>query len=129
MFIYTDLANDLLSCRDENTKTRILFVCTQNFLRSPTAERVFSEHVHLDVKSAGTDEKATIVLTSELLKWADIVFVMEKRHQNTIRKKFNDIFSTKRIICLSIRDEYDFMDQKLIYILKEKVTPFLKRTL
>ncbi|MGI2908535.1 hypothetical protein [Tolypothrix sp. VBCCA 56010] len=34
---------------------KLLFVCSQNRLRSPTAEVVFSKHEKLEVDSAGLD--------------------------------------------------------------------------
>lgn len=52
-------------------KTRVLFVCDKNRLRSPTAERVFGDHPQLEVKSAGVDKDATVVVSRELLEWAD----------------------------------------------------------
>ena len=33
---------------------RVLFVCSQNKLRSPTAEQVFSRFAELECESAGT---------------------------------------------------------------------------
>ena len=106
-------------------KRRVLFLCNQNRMRSPTAERVFSEYPDLDVKSAGVDRDATVVTTRELLEWADIIFVMEKRQRNIVHKKFKDIYASKQIICLYIPDEYAYMDPYLIELLKEKVTGFL----
>lgn len=110
---------------DGTTRLKVLFVCNQNRLRSPTAERVFSDNPLLEVKSAGIDKDAMVPVSLELLEWADIVFVMEKRQQNIIHKKFKDIYRRKRIICLYIPDEYEFMDPSLIPLLRERVTPYL----
>ena len=87
-------------------KQKILFVCTQNRLRSPTAEAVFRENPTLEVKSAGVDNDASVPVNLELLEWADIIFVVEKRQRNIIHKKFKDIYRNKRIVCLYIPDDY-----------------------
>lgn len=67
------------------------------------------------------DNTANTVLTKELLEWADTVVVMEKTHRSFIQKKYKEIYNTKKITCLYIPDEYDFMQQELIEVLKYKV--------
>ena len=56
----------------------VLFVCSQNRLRSPTAEQIFADHPAIEVTSAGTNADADNPLTAELVRWADLIFVMEK---------------------------------------------------
>ena len=50
----------------------ILFVCSQNRLRSPTAEKVFAHRPHLEVASAGTNNDAETPLSGELVDWAGV---------------------------------------------------------
>lgn len=99
----------------------VLFVCSQNKLRSPTAEVVFSKRTDINVRSAGTNNDAEIPLGAEDVEWADIIFVMEKTHRNKLSKKFKSYLNNQRIIVLGIPDEYDFMDEYLIEILTRKV--------
>jgi len=113
--------------KETPNKQKLLFVCLQNRLRSPTAEKIFSENAQLDVKSAGLDKASKVPVSRELLEWADIIFVMERRQRNLIHKKFKDIYAKKRIICLYIPDEYEYMDPNLIELLMESVTPYLKK--
>jgi predicted protein tyrosine phosphatase len=110
-------------------RLKVLFVCSQNRLRSPTADRVFSDYAELEVKSAGVAKDASVPVSRELLEWADLVFVMERKHRNEIHKRFKDIYLAKRIICLYVPDEYNYMDDELIEMLKHKVTPHLARAL
>jgi len=42
------------------------------------------------------------------------------QHRNTIKKKYPDLYKTKKIICLHIPDDYDYMDNELKYTLQEK---------
>ena len=102
----------------------VLFVCSQNRLRSPTAEQVFSRRRDIEVASAGTNHDAGTPLTHELVAWADIIFVMEKAHRAKLQKKFK-VSLKARVICLDIPDDYEFMDPDLVRILEAKVQRFL----
>ncbi len=104
---------------------RILFVCSQNRLRSPTAEQVFSGRRDLEVASAGTNNDAETPVTAELIEWAELIFVMQKTHRAKLRKRFRGALKAKRLICLDVPDEYAFMDPALIKLLDERVTRFL----
>lgn len=106
---------------------RVLFICTQNRLRSPTAEQVFSAEPGLEVTSAGIHKSASNPVTAELLDWADLVFVMEQSHRSKLSKQFRSSLNGKRVICLDIPDEYEFMDPSLVSLLRIKVLPFLPR--
>ena len=99
----------------------VLFVCSQNKLRSPTAEQVFADRDDLEVASAGTNNDADTPLTSELIDWADTIFVMEKTHRAKVQKRFRVDLKSKRIVCLDIPDNYAFMDPALVKLLLAKV--------
>jgi predicted protein tyrosine phosphatase len=104
---------------------KVLFICSQNKLRSPTAEAIFSEYEGLEVDSAGLDRDAEIPLSSEAIEWADVIFVMEKCHRSKLSKQFQPWLKNKRVICLDIPDEYEYMEPALIELLKKKVLPLL----
>jgi predicted protein tyrosine phosphatase len=104
---------------------RVLFVCGQNRLRSPTAEQVFSAWPGIEVSSAGLNNEAENPVTAELLEWADLVFVMEKAHRNKLSKKFKPYLKHAKVVCLDIPDDFAFMDPALISILNERVPKFL----
>jgi len=103
----------------------ILFVCSQNRLRSPTAEQVFARRDDIEVASAGTNHDAETPLSAELVAWADIIFVMEKTHRAKVRKRFRAALNGARLICLDIPDDYAFMDPDLIRLLEAKLARFL----
>lgn len=105
----------------------ILFVCSQNRLRSPTAEEIFQSMPNIMVASAGTDKGAENPITPELLEWADVIFVMEPKHRDKLSKKFGSSLHHQRIICLNIPDNYEYMDPELIQILEAKVGKFLAK--
>lgn len=103
----------------------ILFVCSRNNWRSPTAEAVFKHRQDLSVRSAGTEPSARIKVNSKLLEWADLIFVMEKRHKQRLAEKFPELISEKPLYILEIPDEYEYMDAELVEILKISVEPYL----
>ena len=100
---------------------RVLFVCTQNQLRSPTAEQVFSNRPGFEVASAGLDPSANVPVSPELLEWADVIFVMEQSHRNKLSKRFRSHLKDKRVVCLGIPDEFAYMDPTLVRLLEAKV--------
>ncbi len=103
----------------------ILFVCSRNKWRSPTAEAIYkTSQVHL-VKSAGTEPTARIKLSAKLIAWADIIFVMEKTHKQRMMEKFSSAIEGKKIVALNIPDEYQYMDEELVESIKLSVSPYL----
>jgi predicted protein tyrosine phosphatase len=106
---------------------RALFICSQNRLRSPTAEEVFSRYPGVECQSAGVHDSANTPLDPELIEWAEIIFVMENAHRNKVAKKFKTHLKGKRLIVLGIPDEYEFMDPTLVRLLQARAGPLLAR--
>jgi len=104
---------------------KLLFICSRNRLRSPTAEAVFADYPGLEVDSAGLDRDAENPLSSEAIQWADIIFVMEQSHRRKLSQNFQTWLKQKRIVCLNIPDNYEYMDSTLVELLKKKVLPLL----
>ena len=104
---------------------RVLFVCSQNRFRSPTAERVFSTWPRIEVASAGLAADAVVPVTPELPQWADTIFVMEKSHRNRLLKRYKPHLKNQRVICLNVPDEYEFMDPALVRLLEARVPRYL----
>jgi predicted protein tyrosine phosphatase len=105
--------------------TKLLFVCSRNRFRSLTAERIFSGIPGIHVRSAGTQPDARIVVTEGHIRWADILFVMEKSHLSRLRRKFPEALTQKRTVTLLIPDEYTFMQPELIEELNAKVSRYI----
>ncbi len=58
----------------------VLFVCSRNQWRSPTAEKLWRNHPGLRVRSAGTSPNARRHVSASDLHWADAIVVMEGKH-------------------------------------------------
>ncbi|MFK3836060.1 low molecular weight protein tyrosine phosphatase family protein [Microbacterium sp. NPDC087868] len=104
----------------------VLFVCSRNRLRSPTAENVFRDWPGIRVASAGLKPDAEERLTPDDLDWADLVLVMEKRHKSEISRRFMPHLRGLRIVVLDIPDDFEFMDPQLVDLLQRKVPPHLR---
>lgn len=99
----------------------LLFICSRNRLRSPTAEAVFGAMPGVTALSAGTAPDAEEPVTPELLDWADAVFVMEPSHRRQVSRRFGPQLRSKRVVCLHISDDYEFMQPELVELLRERV--------
>ncbi len=104
----------------------LLLVCSENRLRSPTGEEVFSGYEGINAIGAGTNKDAATPVSGDLIEWADIIFVMERTHRNKVSKKFRPLLKEKRLICLDIPDNYDRMDPVLVRILESKVSQYVR---
>jgi predicted protein tyrosine phosphatase len=105
---------------------KLLFVCSQNRIRSLTAEEVFKAMPGIQARSAGTQPAARVVVTKGHIGWADFIFVMEKSHQQRLLEKFPEALAGKRLITLHIPDEYQFLQPELIDELRVKVVQHLE---
>jgi len=101
-----------------NRPHRLLFVCSQNRLRSPTAEAVCQG---IEAISAGTNNDAEQPLTGDLIEWADIVIAMEREHRNRINRKFRAQMQGKALFVLGIPDDYEFMQPELVSLLRVRL--------
>jgi predicted protein tyrosine phosphatase len=101
-------------------KRKVLFICTANQMRSRTAETMYKDDPRFEVKSAGTSSFATKTIDEPLVSWADIIVVMERRHQREINRKFSDIVRHKTVLRLDIPDRYRYMDPSLVREIKDR---------
>jgi predicted protein tyrosine phosphatase len=107
-------------------KEKLLFVCSQNKWRSLTAEKIYEGLNIYEVKSAGTDKGARVRVTAGHIGWADWIFVMEKKHLQILKSKYQDELQAKKVICLNIVDDFEYMDRELIEILKSKLSEYIQ---
>jgi predicted protein tyrosine phosphatase len=100
-----------------NERRRILFVCSRNQLRSPTAEKIFSKSDRLEVRSRGLSASANRRLTADDVTWAEVIFVMEPEHKKQLLQAFRDEARLRGIHVLDIPDDYGFMDPELVLLI------------
>lgn len=103
----------------------VLFICSRNQWRSPTAEQVFRRYPGLSVRSAGTSRNAKKSVSHELLHWADVICVMEQKHKNRLMAEYRRLLENKPLHILDIPDDYRYMDPVLVTQLEELVPELL----
>jgi predicted protein tyrosine phosphatase len=115
--------NDLFNRRPAtmNPPQKLLFICSRNWMRSLTAERMYEGFAGYEVKSAGTEPSARIPLTTEHIDWAGMIFLMEIEHLQRLRIEYGGLLDEKTLICLHIPDIYRCMEPALIEELKTKL--------
>lgn len=104
----------------------ILFICSRNQWRSPTAEAIYKDSLEHCAKSAGTEPSARIRLNAKLINWADIIFAMEKKHKQRMIENIPEEARKKQIIVLDIPDDYQFMDKELVESIRSSVDAHLQ---
>ncbi len=107
------------------TKKHVLFICSKNKLRSPTAEAIFSDVTDWEVYSAGVSHDAEVHVSAEDIEWADYIFVMEKAHKKKLAQKFGKLINYQKVVSLDIPDDFEYMDERLIELLQAKVPPLV----
>lgn len=98
-------------------RPHILFVCAQNQWRSPTAARIYANDPRIEVRSAGLSAQSPHRISLKDLRCADLVLVMESEHKVRLREIFRDT-SLPPIECLEIPDDYGFMDNTLVELIR-----------
>jgi len=110
---------------NHTSKINLLFICSRNQWRSPTAEKVWSNHAQINARSSGTSPNAKKTVSTDDIQWADVIFVMEKKHKNRIVASFTKLVKYKPIHILDIPDEYKYMDPELIEQIQDSVSNIL----
>lgn len=100
---------------------RVLFVCSRNRLRSPTAEAVVADWPGVEALSAGTAPDAEAPVSADLVAWADVVVAFESRHRRRLQSAFGPLLRDRRLVVLGVPDDYAFMDPALVRLLRQRL--------
>ena len=103
------------------SKPNILFICGKARKRSPTAAKLIAGWgvVNTDCASVGLD--ADTVVSLDEIEWADKIIVMELKQKKKLNSLFGTALRNKPIRCLSIPDNYEYMQDDLVGILTTKL--------
>ncbi len=104
---------------------KVLFLCSRNHWRSPTAEAIYQNDPRVQVRAAGVSSAARTRVSEKFLRWADLVCVMEHWQKKRLREDFPDVVRDLQIEVLDIPDDYEFMDPGLIELIRERVEPLI----
>lgn len=100
---------------------KLLFLCSLNVMRSPTAEDLFQGVNGVECQSAGTRRDAGQFVTPEMIRWADIILVMEDHHREKLNRMARGLVRDKKVVVLGVPDHYPYMHPELVDLLWERV--------
>lgn len=100
---------------------RVLFVCSRNRLRSPTAEAVVADWPDVEALSAGTAPDAEASVSADLVAWADVIVAFEPQHRRRLQSAFGPLLRDRRVVVLGVPDAYAFMDAALVRLLRQRL--------
>lgn len=110
-------------------RLNVLFVCSRNQWRSPTAEKLYEKDERVNVRSRGTSRNAVQTITANDIKWSSVILVMEDKHRKRILAAFPDETRYKPLHVLDIPDDYRFMELDLISLISSAVDPIIESML
>lgn len=119
-----------------NDKKHLLFICTANICRSPTAASLFDDSEIYEAKSAGIKLENgypnSVLVTQDLIDWADEVIAMsetEDKYLTFLRQNFS--LKNKKVNVLEIPNKFDIFiseqKEELIKILTNKLKTYLNK--
>ncbi|MGB7327188.1 MAG: protein tyrosine phosphatase [Rubripirellula sp.] len=111
------------------TRLNVLFVCSKNQWRSPTAEAIYQRDERVSVRSRGTAKAAVQTIRSDDIIWADVIMVMEDKHRQRILADFPGEAKFKPMHVLDIPDDYQFMDDELVELIRTAAEPIIETKL
>lgn len=103
----------------------VLFVCSKNQWRSPTAEAIYRRDDRVSVRSRGTAKTAVQTIRASDIAWANVVLVMEDKHRQRILADFPGEAKFKPMHVLDIPDDYRFMDDELVELIRSAAEPIM----
>ena len=102
---------------------RVLCVCSAGILRSATAAVVLSRPpFNFNTRAVGVEYYALIPITEPLLYWAQEIVCMTKKQEEKVQKILLGSSARKKIICLDIKDSYEYREKALEVLIKERYT-------
>lgn len=100
---------------------RVLCVCSAGLLRSPTAAHVLKAEFGHNTRAAGCEHSFALIPTTDLLVyWADEIVCMTKEHVHLIWGMHKDVLKDKKVTCLDIPDNFEYMNEELQKLILER---------
>ena len=113
------------SCARQSKRLNLLFLCSRNQWRSPTAERLWRKTPGVSTRFAGLSKSARRRVSEADVIWADAILVMEEAHKSRLARDHRAAVADTPIHVLDIPDDYRFMDPELVSLSRTAVTPIL----
>lgn len=109
-------------------RLNLLFVCSRNQWRSPTAETLYRDDRRFSVRARGLSDRSPRPLREADVTWADLIFVMESKHRTRLLSRFRAAVGDTPLHVLEIPDDYRYMDPELMEMIVDRVESCLRTT-
>jgi len=106
-------------------RPKVLVVCGRNKKRSRTAEYIFKNDDRFFIRSVGLSPKSERKISEQDIVWTDLIFVMEHGQKARILEAYRHMHCPA-IEVLNIEDEYEYLDEELIELLRDRMNESLK---
>ena len=73
----------------------------------------------------GNQQTGKTQVSAKDIVWADLIAVMEYKHKYALQEKISKQLQHKTVIVLDIPDDYHYMDEELIEIIKLSMSTHL----
>ena len=110
----------------QQKRINVLFVCSKNQWRSPTAEAIYRDDPRVSVRSRGTARTARRTVQAADLAWADLVLVMEDKHRQRLLADHPAATACLPLQVLHIPDVYQYMDPDLVALVRTVTEPIIE---
>jgi predicted protein tyrosine phosphatase len=107
-------------------RIHVLFVCSRNQWRSPTAEHLYRRHPGLSVRSAGTSTEARRRVSADDIRWAHVIIAMESKHKQRVTAEYGRLLVGKTVHVLDIPDDYRYLDPELVTMIEQSFGALLR---
>ncbi len=108
----------------QGSEPHVVFVCSAGLLRSPTAARIAGEY-GINARSAGSHlHFALVPMSMNLIEWSDkVVFMNSSNEAEVARKLYGDDLQQlqEKTIVWSIEDNYNYMDETLVWKIRKEL--------
>lgn len=116
--------NRMANCHNkyQGRTKKVLCVCSAGLLRSPTAANVLHREFGFNTRAVGIESDfALIPLDHVLIEWADEIVVMNSGHAVEVKSiAYEYGIENKLVVNLDIEDSYDYMDEQLQSLIKQR---------
>lgn len=106
---------------------RYLFVHRRSLLQLAPPELTLTAAPGTEIRTAVVDEGTSTEVPGEDCRWADLVFVMDKRMRQALHRRFKALGLPTRIVCLYLPEHHDPDDQAFLAMFRERVGMYLDR--
>ena len=104
---------------------KLLFVHARGDPSRIFPEQMLDGDSRVVVRTVSLGDEPFSVAEEELMGWADVIVVMEKRMRHILRRRLKPVGRMKRVVCLHLPEQYDLQDLTYLRLFRERIEVYL----